>query len=147
MSQLNVSVVGNLTADPELRYTAAGVPVAGMRVIVNHRRYNKDAREWEDAGASAVDVTAWKQLGENAAKSLRKGQEIIVSGPAVLRTFQRRDGSEGTALEVTADSIGPNLRWAPLDGRGATPDPWGGAPQGGGQALASPQGSEGDPPF
>ena len=157
MATFTVNIVGNLAADPELRYTAGGDPVASMRVIVNHRRYDGNVREWVDDGASGIDVTAWKRLGENAAAQLHKGQEVFVTGRAKIEEFQRRDGTEGRALKVTADALGPNLRWRPRESTPAPQaDPWGSRPtqdqyiqgqQGGAQEGVNFGAGEPDPPF
>lgn len=156
---LRVDTVGNLTADPELRFTPSGVPVANFRMIVNTRVKGADG-QWTDGEPSAFTVTAWKNLAENIAQTLRKGMQVHVSGPAKIREYQRKDGTEGRDLEVTADACGPNLQfltgqlqkanpggggggnYAPGGGGGqqqAPPQNWGGSPQGGfGNAQATP---------
>lgn len=155
---LRVDAVGNIATDPELRFTPSGVAVANFRMIVNNRVKGADG-QWTDGEPSAFTVTAWKNLGENVAATLRKGMQVHVSGPAKIREYQRKDGTEGRDLEVTADACGPNLQfltgqmqksnpggggnYGPGGGGGqpqqAPPQNWGGSPQGGfGNAPAAP---------
>lgn len=131
MGTLNVNVVGNLAADPELRYTPAGDAVCNLRLIVNHPVKNQQTNEWDEGEPSAVNVTVWRYQAQNAAETLQKGMEVTVTGKGRMRNFERRDGTQGTALEVRAEEIGPSLRY--LAGQlQKSNSGGGGGPQGGG---------------
>ena len=131
MGTLNVNVVGNLAADPELRYTPAGDAVCNLRLIVNHPVKNHQTNEWEEGEPSAVNVTVWRYQAQNAAETLQKGMEVTVTGKGRMRNFERRDGTQGTALEVRADEIGPSLRYLAGQLQKSNSN-GGGGPQGGG---------------
>lgn len=109
MSDSNVSIVGNLTRDPELRFTQGGRGVASFGVAVS-RRYQQN-NEWVEQ-TSFFNVTAWGQLGENAAASLTKGTRIIVTGRLEQRSYETNEGDKRSVVEIVADEIGPSLRWA-----------------------------------
>jgi len=106
-----VTIVGNLTRPPELRYTPSGVAVASFGVAVNRRRQN-DAGEWVDAGAEFYDVTAWRQLATNLAESLDKGARVIVTGRLSQRTWETDAGDKRSSVEIVAEAAGPELTWA-----------------------------------
>jgi single-strand DNA-binding protein len=110
MTTINITVVGNATRDPELRFTPSGVPVASFGVAVNKRK--KDGDQWVDAGVDFYNVTAWRDLGTNVAESIDKGQRIIVTGRLEQREYEAKDGTKRTSVDITADEIGPSLRWA-----------------------------------
>lgn len=103
-------LVGNLAADPELRYTPQGVPVANLRLAVNERV--RTANGWEDGDTSFFDVVAWRGLAEHAAESLHKGDRTIVAGRWRTRAWQDNDGGKRTSVELHADEVGPSLRFA-----------------------------------
>lgn len=105
----NVTLVGNLTRDPELRYTTGGRGVASFGLAVN-RRWQQNG-EWQEA-VSFFNVVAWADLGENAAASLNKGNRIIVTGRLEQRSYETREGDKRSVIEVIADDLGPSLRWA-----------------------------------
>jgi single-strand DNA-binding protein len=109
MADNNVTVVGNITRDPELRYTTGGRAVTSFGLAVN-RRYQVN-NEWQEQ-TSFFDVVAWAQLGENAASSLNKGARVIVSGRLEQRSWETQDGEKRSKIEIVADEIGPSLRWA-----------------------------------
>jgi single-strand DNA-binding protein len=104
-----ITVTGNLTRDPELRFTQGGRAVANFR-IASSRRFQMN-NEWQEQ-TSFFDVVAWAELGENAAASLSKGARVIVTGRIEQRDFETREGEKRTVFEITADEIGPSLRWA-----------------------------------
>ena len=104
-----ITVTGNLTRDPELRFTQGGRAVANFR-IASSRRFQMN-NEWQET-TSFFDVVAWAELGENAAASLSKGARVIVTGRIEQRDFETREGEKRTVFEITADEIGPSLRWA-----------------------------------
>jgi single-strand DNA-binding protein len=101
--------VGNLTRDPELRFTTGGRGVASFGIAVS-RRYQVNG-EWQEQ-TSYFNIVAWGQLGENAASSLTKGMRVVVSGRLEQREYQNREGEKRTAIEINADEVGPSLRWA-----------------------------------
>ena len=109
MADNTVTVVGNITRDPELRYTTGGRAVTSFGLAVN-RRYQVN-NEWQEQ-TSFFDVVAWAQLGENAAASLNKGARVIVAGRLEQRSWETQDGEKRSKIEIIADEIGPSLRWA-----------------------------------
>jgi single-strand DNA-binding protein len=108
-SENSVTVVGNLTRDPELRYTTGGRGVASFGLAVN-RRYQQNG-EWQEQ-TSFFNITAWGDLGENLAASVSKGARIIVTGRLQQREYQTKEGENRTIVEIIADEAGPSLRWA-----------------------------------
>ena len=109
MADNTVTIVGNLTRDPELRFTAGGKGVASFGLAVN-RRYQVNG-EWQEK-VSFFNVIAWDTLGENAAASLTKGTRIIVTGRLEQREYETQQGEKRNVVEIVADEIGPSLRWA-----------------------------------
>lgn len=109
MADNTVTVVGNITRDPELRFTAGGKGIASFGLAVN-RRYQQNG-EWQEK-VSFFNVTAWDQLGENAAASLTKGTRIIVTGRLEQREYETNNGEKRNVVEIVADELGPSLRWA-----------------------------------
>lgn len=107
----NVTVVGNCTRDPELRFTAGGQAVASFGLAVNRRWQNRQTNEWEEA-VSFFDVTCWAQLAENVAESITKGSRVIVSGRLDQRSWETQDGDKRSKIEIVADEIGPSLTYA-----------------------------------
>jgi single-strand DNA-binding protein len=106
-----VVIVGNLTDDPELRYTPNGAAVANFRVAVN-RRYKDQSGEWKDGETSFFRVNAWRSLGENAAESLTRGSRVVVVGRLRARSWETQEGETRSTVEIEADELGPSLRWA-----------------------------------
>lgn len=109
MADNAITLVGNLTKDPELRFTTGGRGVASFGLAVN-RRYQVNG-EWQDQ-TSYFNIVAWGQLGENVASSLTKGMRVVVSGRLEQREYQNREGEKRSTVEINADEIGPSLRWA-----------------------------------
>jgi single-strand DNA-binding protein len=110
-SENQVTIVGNLTDDPELRYTPNGAAVATVRVAVN-RRIPDGAGGWKDAETSFFRVNAWRTLAENSAESLTRGTRVVVTGRLRSRSWENQEGETRSAVEIEADEIGPSLRWA-----------------------------------
>jgi single-strand DNA-binding protein len=106
-----VTIAGNLTDDPELRYTANGAAVAKLSVAVN-RRYKDEAGNWQDGEASFFRANVWRGLAENVAESLTKGARVIVSGRLVQKSWETDQGEKRYAVEIDADEVGPSLKWA-----------------------------------
>jgi single-strand DNA-binding protein len=105
-----VTIIGNLTKDPELRFTPSGDAVAAMGVAVNERI--KDGNEWKDGEPSFYEVKAWRRLAEDAAESLRKGTRVVVSGKMKIETYTTKDGEKRSSTVVTADEIGQSIRFS-----------------------------------
>jgi single-strand DNA-binding protein len=109
MADSTVTVVGNLTRDPELRFTAGGRGIASFGLAVN-RRYQVNG-EWQEQ-VSFLNIVAWGDLGENAAASLNKGSRVIVTGRLEQRSYETNNGEKRSVVEIVADDLGPSLRWA-----------------------------------
>jgi single-strand DNA-binding protein len=106
-----VTLVGNLTADPELRFTPSGLQVANLRLAVTPRTRQQDGT-WKDGETSFHTVTVWRDQAEHASETLRKGARVIVVGRPKERTWTDQDGTEHQVTEVDAEELGPSLRWA-----------------------------------
>ena len=106
-----VTVIGNVTRDPELRFTPSGQGVASFGLAVNRRWQNRQTNEWEEA-TSFFDVVCWREMAENAAESLGRGSRVIVTGRLEQRSWETPDGDKRSKVEVVADEIGPSIRWA-----------------------------------
>jgi single-strand DNA-binding protein len=109
MATNSITLIGNLTRDPELRYTTGGRGVASFGLAVN-RRYQQNG-EWQEQ-TSFFNVVCWGELGENAAATLTKGSRAIVAGRLEQRSWETQDGEKRSVVEVVADEVGPSLRWA-----------------------------------
>jgi single-strand DNA-binding protein len=110
--ETNITLVGNLTDDPELKFTPSGAAVANFTVASTPRTFDRQTNEWKDGDALFIRCAAWRQLAENVAESLQKGQQVIVTGALKVRNYERQDGSKGTSVEMNVDEIGPSLRFA-----------------------------------
>jgi single-strand DNA-binding protein len=167
-----ITVIGNLTADPELRFTPAGAAVANFTVASTPRVFDRNANEWKDGEALFLRCNIWREAAENVAESLTRGSRVIVQGRLKQRSYETREGEKRTVVELEVDEIGPSLRYAtakvnkasrsgggggfgsgggsrggPSDGGGGggeakQDDPWGSAP-----ASGSFSGSDDEPPF
>ena len=107
-----ITVVGNLTADPELRFTPSGAPVANFTVASTPRIYDRQSGEWKDGEALFLRCNIWREAAENVAESLTRGARVIVTGRLKQRSFETREGEKRTVVEVEVDEIGPSLRYA-----------------------------------
>jgi single-strand DNA-binding protein len=110
-SENQVTIVGNLTRDPELRYTPNGAAVVKLGVAVS-RRVRDESGQWKDADTSFFDVTAWRSLAENIAESLTQGSRVVVTGRLRTNSWETPEGDRRTKVEIEADEVGPSLRWA-----------------------------------
>jgi single-strand DNA-binding protein len=107
-----VTIVGNLTRDPELRYTPNGAALVKFGVAVS-RRFKDDATgQWKDAETSFFDVTAWRQLAENVAESLTQGSRVVVVGRLRTNSWETPEGEKRSKIEIEAEEVGPSLKWA-----------------------------------
>jgi single-strand DNA-binding protein len=107
----SVTVVGNVTRDPELRFTPTGQARASFGLAVNRRWQNRQSGEWEEA-VSFFDVVCWREMAENASESLSRGSRVIVTGRLEQRSWETQEGEKRSKIEIVADEIGPSLRWA-----------------------------------
>jgi single-strand DNA-binding protein len=107
-----ITVVGNLTADPELRFTPSGAPVANFTVASTPRTFDRTTNEWKDGDAMFLNCAVWRQAAENVAESLTKGMRVIVQGRLRSRSYETREGEKRTVFEVEVEEIGPALKYA-----------------------------------
>ena len=110
--ETSITVIGNLTADPELRFTPSGVPVANFTVASTPRTFDRQTNEWRDGEAMFLNCSVWRQYAENVAESLSKGMRVIVQGNLRARSYEARDGSRRTNHEIDVQEVGPSLRYA-----------------------------------
>jgi single-strand DNA-binding protein len=163
-----LTVVGNLTADPELRFTPSGAAVANFTVASTPRIFDRQSNEWKDGDALFMRCSIWREAAENVAESLTRGSRVIVQGRLKQRSYETREGEKRTVVELEVDEIGPSLRYATakvnkasrsggggggFGGGGGSraggsgggepkDDPWGSAP-----ASGSFSGGDDEPPF
>ena len=107
-----ITIVGNLTGDPELRFTSSGAAVASFTVASTPRTYDKDSGKWVDGDALFMRCSAWRQYAENVAESLAKGMQVMVQGRLKQRSYQTKEGENRTVIELDVDEVGPTLRFA-----------------------------------
>jgi single-strand DNA-binding protein len=107
-----ITVVGNLTADPELRFTPSGAAVASFTVASTPRTFDRQANEWKDGETLFMRCSIWREAAENVAESLTKGMRVIVSGRLKSRSYETKEGEKRTVIELEVDEIGPSLRYA-----------------------------------
>ena len=141
-----ITLIGNLTDAPELRFTPSGAAVANFTVASTPRTFDKQRNEWVDGEALFLRCAAWKQLGENVAESLTKGLQVIVQGRLKARSYETKDGEKRTSMELEVDAVGPSLQFATAQvtraGRGGSPQPRGNQ-SGGGFGRSGFQGDSG----
>ena len=107
-----ITIVGNLVADPELRFTPSGAAVANFRIASTPRTFNKDTNQWEDGEALFLTCNVWRQAAENVAESLSKGMRVVVTGRLKQRSYETKEGEQRTVFEVEVDEVGPSLKYA-----------------------------------
>jgi len=129
-----ITVVGNLTADPELRFTPSGAAVANFTVASTPRTFDKNTNEWKDGEALFLRCSVWRQAAENVAESLQRGTAVIVQGRLKQRSFETKEGEKRTVYELDVDEVGPSLRWATAKVTKASRGGGGGGGYGGGNA-------------
>lgn len=144
MSQGNtpICIVGNVIADPELRYTPSGAAVTSFRVASTPRRYNSQTNQWEDGEGLFLTCNVWRQAAENVAESIAKGMRVIVNGNLRQRSYETREGEKRTVYEVEVEEVGPSLKWATAKVT-RTPSQGGGSPYRGGGSGGGPQAAHG----
>ncbi|MET0900877.1 MAG: single-stranded DNA-binding protein [Mycobacterium sp.] len=127
-----ITVIGNLTADPELRFTPSGAAVANFTVASTPRTFDRQTNEWKDGEALFLRCNIWREAAENVAESLTRGSRVIVSGRLKQRSFETREGEKRTVVELEVDEIGPSLRYATAKVNKASRSGGGGGGFGGG---------------
>ena len=111
-NDVTITIIGNLTADPELRFTPSGAAVADFTIASTPRRFDKNANEWRDGETLFMRCSIWREAAENVAESLRKGMRVIAVGNLVQRSYDDRDGNKRTVVELQVEEVGPSLRKA-----------------------------------
>ncbi|MCU1599502.1 MAG: single-stranded DNA-binding protein [Frankiales bacterium] len=161
-----ITVIGNLTGDPELRFTPSGAAVASFTVASTPRTLDKATNEWKDGEALFLRCSIWRQAAENVAESLQKGMRVMVQGRLKQRSYETKEGEKRTVIELDVEEVGPSLKYAtakvnrttrgggngggggfggaPSGGGGPADDPWASAPAGGGGGGG---GWSDEPPF
>ncbi|HEY1972104.1 MAG TPA: single-stranded DNA-binding protein [Pseudonocardia sp.] len=155
-----ITVIGNLTADPELRFTPSGAAVANFTVASTPRTFDRQSGEWKDGEALFLRCNIWRQAAENVAETLTRGSRVIVSGRLKQRSYETREGEKRTVVELEVEEVGPSLRYATAkvnkvsrgsggggfggggSAGGPPDDPWGSAP-----VAGSGGGMDDEPPF
>ena len=154
MQDTVITVIGNLTADPELRFTPSGVAVANFTVASTPRTFDRQSGEWKDGEALFLRCNIWRQAAENVAETLTRGSRVIVQGRLKQRSYETSEGEKRTVIELEVDEIGPSLRWATAKvtkASGAGNGSGGAKRDGDAWAAAAPAASSGryddEPPF
>ncbi|MDX6286175.1 MAG: single-strand DNA-binding protein [Frankiales bacterium] len=168
-----ITVVGNVTDDPELRFTPGGAAVANFTVASTPRTFDRQTSEWKDGDTLFLRCSVWRQAAENVAESLHRGTRVVVQGRLKQRSYETREGEKRTVVELEVDEVGPSLRFATAKvaktsrgsggggggfggggGGGAADDPWAAPPAGGGGEAGGTGGAGGggggysdEPPF
>jgi len=138
MSENTVTLVGNLTDDPELRFTAQGAAVANFRIAVSKRIRDPQTNEWKDGDTSFFRVNVWRQLAENVAESLTRGTRVVVTGTLKMRQWETQEGEKRSVVEIEATEVGPSLKWATAKIEKTSRQSQGGAAASGGGDWESP---------
>ena len=138
-----ITVIGNLTADPELRFTPSGAAVANFTVASTPRTFDRQTNEWKDGEALFLRCNIWREAAENVAESLTRGARVIVSGRLKQRSFETREGEKRTVVELEVDEIGPSLRYATAKVNKASRSGSGGGGFGGGGGSRQPAAQSG----
>ncbi len=135
-----ITVVGNLTADPELRFTPSGAAVANFTIASTPRTFDRQTNEWKDGEALFLRCSVWREAAENIAESLTKGMRVIAQGRLTQRSYETREGEKRTVVELQVDEIGPSLRFASAKVTRAQRSGGGGGGFGGGGGYGGPSG-------
>ena len=140
-----ITVVGNLTADPELRFTPSGAAVANFTVASTPRIFDRQSNEWKDGDALFMRCSIWREAAENVAESLTRGSRVIVQGRLKQRSYETREGEKRTVVELEVDEIGPSLKYATAKVNKASRSGGGGGGFGGGSGGGSRGGGSSEP--
>jgi single-strand DNA-binding protein len=165
-----ITVIGNITGDPELRFTPSGAAVANFTVASTPRQFDRQSNEWKDGETLFMRCSVWRDAAENVAESLQRGTRVIVSGRLKSRSYETKEGEKRTVIEMEVDEVGPSLRYATakvnrtqrgggsggfsgggqqgggFGGGGQQEDPWATGPSGGAQGGQSQGGQPGGSP-
>ena len=139
-----ITIVGNLTADPELRFTPSGAAVANFTVASTPRQFDRQANEFKDGETLFMRCSVWREAAENVSESLTRGARVVVTGRLVSRSWQTQEGENRTVMEMQVDEIGPSLRYATAKVTKANRQS--GQQSGGWQPAPQPQGDPWGPP-
>jgi single-strand DNA-binding protein len=143
-----ITVVGNLTDDPELRFTPSGAAVANFTVASTPRNFDKNTNEWVDGEAMFLRCSIWRQAAENVAESLQRGMRVVVQGRLKARSYEDREGQKRTVFEIEVDEVGPSLKFATAKvNRTSRQGGGGGYSSGGGQSGQGGQAAQADDPW
>jgi single-strand DNA-binding protein len=107
-----ITVVGNLTGDPELRFTPSGAAVANFTIASTPRNFDRQTNEWKDGDTLFLNCSIWRQAAENVAESLQKGMRVVAQGRLKARSYETREGEKRTVMELDVDEVGPSLKYA-----------------------------------
>ena len=135
-----ITIIGNLTAEPELRFTPSGAAVANFTIASTPRAFDKQANEWKDGEAIFMRCSVWREAAENVAETLQKGMRVIAQGRLKSRSFDTKEGDRRTVMELEVDEIGPSLRFASATVQRQPSGGGNGGRQQGGQQRQQPQG-------
>ena len=139
-----ITVVGNLTADPELRYTQGGLAVANFTIASTPRSFDRASNDWKDGEALFLRASCWREFAEHVAGSLTKGSRVVATGRLKQRSYETKEGEKRTSIELEVDEIGPSLRYATAQ---VTRAAGGGGSRGGGGGGGGSQGQVADEPW
>ncbi len=162
-----ITIVGNVTGDPELRFTPSGAAVANFTVASTPRAFDRQSNEWKDGETLFMRCSVWRDAAENVAESLQRGTRVVVTGRLKSRSYETKEGEKRTVIEMEVDEVGPSLRYASAKvtktqrgsggggfgssgsgqqgGYAADTDPWATGPSGGGHGGPGGQGGHGGP--
>ena len=153
-----ITVIGNITGDPELRFTPSGAAVANFTVASTPRAFDRQSNEWKDGETLFMRCSVWRDAAENVAESLQRGTRVIVTGRLKSRSYETKEGEKRTVIEMEVDEVGPSLRYATakvnktqrgggggggFGGGGQQEDPWATGPAGGPQGAPQQGGQQG----
>lgn len=146
-----ITIIGNLTADPELRFTPSGAAVSNFTVASTPRTFDRDTQEWKDGQALFMRCNAWRQMAENVAESLTRGTRVVVVGRLKQRQFETKEGEKRTVVELEVDEVAPSLRYATAKvtraSRGEGQASTGYDAQGQSDVWSTPANANDEPPF
>jgi single-strand DNA-binding protein len=142
-----ITIIGNLTADPELRFTPSGAAVANFTVASTPRQFDRTSNDWKDGETLFMRCSVWRDAAENVAESLQRGARVLVSGRLKSRSYETKEGEKRTVIEMDVDEVGPSLKYATAKvnrtQRGSGGGSFNGGGQGGGQGAGSTGGVSG----
>jgi len=138
-----ITIIGNITADPELRFTPSGAAVANFTVASTPRQFDRTSNEWKDGETLFMRCSVWRDAAENVAESLQRGTRVLVSGRLKSRSYETKEGEKRTVIELDVDEVGPSLKYATAKVNRTQRGTGGGGFNGGGQGGGSTSGPTG----